>query len=241
MTARPVAAKEARQVIDLRDPADGAGPPEPSVPLWKELLDLAADTGARPPVAEDGTTHPAWRTLLTLLHELDGRPRYVGTFGRTVDELARGSERLPAEERPLAAAFVVDRVAATATSWTDFHHGVMAARSIDATSFAPGTVVGTLVRAGLRHPAAPSRPAAAGYALRAALELLAEAGRAGLRVDDFWPIRAAILQLPAEQREELRPLVARLQQRDRAMFDELLPRSAGALGRALRSVRDLRR
>jgi hypothetical protein len=230
---RPSAKKD-ESVIDLRHERDpGAVTPELG-PLLQALddavdrtllpLDLVALDPPGPERALDGNDVrlQLWSSVLASLQALDERAAYVGSFRRRIDDSRQLAERLTPEDRRAAALLFVDRTARFATNDPEFRHGIVRARELDPTAFAPRLVVSTVLRACLRHRHEPPRPPATAYGLAVTLELLAGSPRPAMDMHDKFAVRAALSQLTPDRAALLPRLAERLHPDDRRFVRGLL-------------------
>jgi hypothetical protein len=163
-----------------------------------------------------------WSQILASLAALDERAAYVGSFRRRLDDSKVLAERLTPEDRRAAALLFVDRTARFATNDPEFRHGIVRARELDPSAFAPRVVVSTVLRGCLRHRHEPPRPPATAYGLAVTLELLADSPRPAIDMHDKFAVRAALAQLTPERAANLVRLAERLHRNDRLFVEGLL-------------------
>jgi hypothetical protein len=132
------------------------------------------------------------------------------------------AERLTPEDRRAVALLFVDRTARFATNDPEFRHGIVRARELDPSAFAPRVVISTVLRGCLRHRHEPPRPPATVFGLPVTLELLAGSPGPAIDMHDKFAVRAALSQLTTERAALLPPLSERLHPDDRRFVDGLL-------------------
>ena len=160
--------------------------------------------------------------MLESLRALDARADYVGSFRRRIDEARQLADRLTPEDRRPAAVVFVDRTARFASNDPEFRHGIVRARELDPTAFAPRVAISTVLRGCLRHRHEPPRPPATTFGLPVTLELLAGSPRPAIDMHDKFAVRAALSQLSPDRASLLPALAKRLHPDDRRFVEGLL-------------------
>jgi len=163
-----------------------------------------------------------WVGLANALTRLDRPLPYVGSFGAVLRVAATRANALPVEQRPVAAAVIVEITATKAARIGEFRDGIDAAASLDPQIVDPRTVIARVLRPALGRVDESRSRATVTFAATVALERIGDADLGQLPADDLATLLDAATVVPAVA-ETLRVLAQRLPRTERKQLLSMLP------------------